>query len=318
MIPSREFVEQAAAQTGYQASSLEKVIILGDLAGDIARHPLLKDGLVLKGGTALNLGFGPPSRLSVDLDFNYVGSPDRDQMLEDRPRYEEAVISLARKKGFTVQQSADTFAGRKIFCRYQSVMGPNDRVEIDLNYLFRLPIDPPEFRELWQPGELPLPRLKVVGLVELFIGKFLAAFDRSAVRDIWDIGQIPRVAPQIIGSQSFKSNFIALSAILNHPLSGYSIDRIKERLLPQSIEDRLLPMLNTEDRELVDKSIHKAYEIIEALLLLSDEEQRYVNEVTEGELRLEYLFPNNPKEAARLAKHPALLWKIQNVQQARK
>ena len=42
MIPSREFIEGAAAQTGYQASSLEKVIILGDLAGDIARHPLLK------------------------------------------------------------------------------------------------------------------------------------------------------------------------------------------------------------------------------------------------------------------------------------
>lgn len=58
--------------------------------------------------------------------------------------------------------------------------------------------------------------------------------------------------------------------------------------------------------------------IIEALLVLSDEEQRYVNEVSEGALRLEYLFPNNPKEAARLTKHPALLWKIQNVQQARK
>ena len=31
MIPSREFIERVAAQTGYQASSLEKVIILGDL-----------------------------------------------------------------------------------------------------------------------------------------------------------------------------------------------------------------------------------------------------------------------------------------------
>ena len=318
MIPSREFIEQAAAQTGYQAPSLEKVIILGDLAGDIARHPLLKDGLVLKGGTALNLGFGPPSRLSVDLDFNYIGSLDREQMLEDRLRYEEAVIALARKKGFTVQQSADTFAGRKIFCRYQSVMGPMDRVEIDLNYLFRLPIDPPEFRELWQPGELPPPRLRVVGLMELFIGKFLAAIDRSAIRDIWDIGQIPQLAPQIIGSQSFRSNFIALSAILDHPLSEYSIERIKERLVPQSIEDRLLPMLNTGDVALVDKSIQQAYEIIKALLVLSDEEQRYANAVAEGELRLEYLFPNNTKEAARLVKHPALLWKIHNVKVARK
>ncbi len=100
MIPSREFVEQAAAQTGFQHSSLEKVIILGDLAGDISRHPLLKDGLILKGGTALNLGFGPPSRLSVDLDYNYIGHLERDKMLEDRLRYEEAVIDLAGKKVF--------------------------------------------------------------------------------------------------------------------------------------------------------------------------------------------------------------------------
>ncbi|MDZ7844743.1 MAG: nucleotidyl transferase AbiEii/AbiGii toxin family protein [Anaerolineales bacterium] len=85
MIPSREFIEQAAEQTGYQASSLEKVVMLGDLAADISRHPLMKNGLLLKGGTALNLGFGPPSRLAVDLDFNYVGHLDREKTLQDRP-----------------------------------------------------------------------------------------------------------------------------------------------------------------------------------------------------------------------------------------
>lgn len=41
MRPSRTFLEQAAADTGYPASSLEKVVMLGDLAGDIARHPFL-------------------------------------------------------------------------------------------------------------------------------------------------------------------------------------------------------------------------------------------------------------------------------------
>jgi predicted nucleotidyltransferase component of viral defense system len=317
MIPSREFVEQAAAQTGFQHSSLEKVILLGDLAGDISRHPLLKDGLILKGGTALNLGFGPPSRLSVDLDYNYIGHLGRDQMLEDRPRYEEAVINLARKKGFLVQQSADTFAGRKIFCTYQSVLGPNDRVEIDLNYIFRLPLDPPEYRELWQPGELLRPRLNVAAVSELFIGKFLAAIDRSAVRDIWDISQVPRVSPSILDSQNFRAKFIALSAILDHPLSEYSVDRIKKRLSHQSIETRLLPMLNMGNSSLIDKSIQQAFEIIKSFLVLSDDELAYVNAVAEGELHLEYLFPNDKAEAERLAEHPALLWKIKNVRETK-
>lgn len=79
MRPSRTFLEQAAADTGYQVSSLEKMTMLGDIAGDMARHPLLQETLALKGGTALILGFGSPSRLSVDLDFNYIGHIDRER-----------------------------------------------------------------------------------------------------------------------------------------------------------------------------------------------------------------------------------------------
>jgi predicted nucleotidyltransferase component of viral defense system len=52
---------------------MEKVVRLGGLAGDIARHPFLGHVLALKGGTALNLCYGPPKRLSVDLDYNYIG-----------------------------------------------------------------------------------------------------------------------------------------------------------------------------------------------------------------------------------------------------
>jgi len=100
MRPSIEFLERAAYETGYQVSPLEKVIILGELAGDITRHPLLGKTLVLKGGTALNMCFGAPSRISVDLDFNYVGHLERDRMLKERSQVEEALTELARRHGY--------------------------------------------------------------------------------------------------------------------------------------------------------------------------------------------------------------------------
>jgi len=71
MSVSLEYLERCAGETGFQVASLEKVTRLGELAGDIARHAFLAEVLALKGGTALNLAFGAPSRLSVDLDFNY-------------------------------------------------------------------------------------------------------------------------------------------------------------------------------------------------------------------------------------------------------
>ena len=57
MNPSLEYLEHCSAETGYQVAPLEKVIRLGELAADIARHPVLEAALALKGGTALNLCF---------------------------------------------------------------------------------------------------------------------------------------------------------------------------------------------------------------------------------------------------------------------
>jgi len=56
--------------------------LLGLLEG-LRKHPYLKDRLALKGGTALNLFLFDLPCLSVDIDVNYIGSADRDVMLEE-------------------------------------------------------------------------------------------------------------------------------------------------------------------------------------------------------------------------------------------
>lgn len=83
------------------------------------------------------------------LDFNYIAKLERDSMLEDRSQYEAAICEMAERKGFLIQQSADAFARRKIYCSYRSVLGPLERIEVDLNYLFLLPLSKPMKRELW-------------------------------------------------------------------------------------------------------------------------------------------------------------------------
>lgn len=94
MSVSLEYLTSCSAKTGYQVVPLEKAVRLGELAGDMARHPFLGSVLALKGGTALNLCFGPPKRLSMDLDYNYIGQIVREKMLADRPRVEKAVSEI--------------------------------------------------------------------------------------------------------------------------------------------------------------------------------------------------------------------------------
>lgn len=306
MSVSREYLERCANDTGFQVAALEKVVRLGDLAGDIGRHPLLRDALALKGGTALNLGFGAPRRMSVDLDLNHVGAVEREAMLADRPGVERAVEDLARRAGYGVQRSADAFAGRKLYLSFQSVLGGVDRIQVDLNFAFRVPLGEGSRRELWQPGELDRPSLTVVSDEELVSGKLLALLDRCAARDAWDVANLPEEIADVLSNPHFRPLFVAISGILDHPLTAYRCDRIDERLTQRTVDELLRPMLVAGTPVDAAELAERTWRRIENLLDLSAAERQYAEDLQYGRLRTELLF-DDPAEAERMARHPALL-----------
>ena len=310
---SLQYLQRCSTQTGYPVPPLEKVIRLGEMAGDVTRHPLLGSVLALKGGTAINLCFGPPKRLSVDLDYNYIGHTDREMMLEDRPRVEQAVTELARRKGYRVQQSADAFAGRKIYLIYRSVLGPDERIEVDLNFLFRVPIAGTEQGELWQPGELDRPEVRAVSLQEIVVGKMLAMLDRGAVRDVWDLANLPAPANDVKRLSSFRNWFIALAAVLDHPLSTYTLSRLKGLVTERAVVEQLVPMLAVDAPPRADDLVKQAWAVLSEFMTLRPNEAAYIASIERGKLRPELLFSDDPEAAQRIARHPAILWKVTNV-----
>jgi hypothetical protein len=312
---SQQYLERCAEESGFQVGTLEKVIRLGELAGDVTRHGLLGRVLLLKGGTPLNLCFGAPARLSVDLDFNYIGHVERERMLEYRPEVEAAMVELARRSGYRVQRSADAFAGRKLFLVYRSVLGPDDRIEVDLNFIFRVPLDGVDVRSLWQPGELDRPRVRVVGPRELLIGKILALLDRGAARDAWDVAHLPESLIEVLGSPVFRARFIALAAVLDRPLGSYDRRRLENGITDLGIVERLAPVLAQGTIMSASEIVDRAWTRVQHLLVLSVDEGEYLEGVHRGMLRAEILFPDDPAEAARIVSHPALQWKIQNVRE---
>lgn len=293
------------------------MIRLGELAADIGRHPLLGEILALKGGTALNLGLEEPPRLSVDLDFNYIGSVDRKRMIEDRPKVEAAVEDLARRRSYRIQRSRDEHAGRKIYLLYRAAAGPVDRIEVDLNFLFRQPLGEVRRRELWQPGGLDRPRVPVVSHEELVVGKLLALVDRTAVRDAFDVNGLPGTAAATLASTTLRPLFIALSATLNQPLTQYDRTRL-ERITDEMVEEQLAGTLTVDLRYTASELRDGAWSVAGPLLDLEDAESEYVRAVNEeGLLRLDLLFQADTALAEQLERHPALLWKVRNVREFR-
>ncbi|MBZ0186253.1 MAG: nucleotidyl transferase AbiEii/AbiGii toxin family protein [Candidatus Obscuribacterales bacterium] len=112
-----------AAKTGFRPDTLEKVIRLLDLLQQISIDEFLRQRLVLKGGTALNLFVFDVPRLSVDIDLNYVGAVDLATMKAERPHVEELLTAICERAGYRMNRIAPAHAGGKWRLGYQSALG---------------------------------------------------------------------------------------------------------------------------------------------------------------------------------------------------
>lgn len=317
MNPSPEQLEALTAQTGFQSQTLEKVIRLGEFAADVGRHPLLSRVLALKGGTALNLMSGAPVRLSVDLDFNYVGQPDRARMQRERPQVEHALEVIGRGQGYRIQRSREAHAGRKLYLSYTNVAGTGDRIEVDINFLNRTPLGDLSRRALWQPPGIGRPEVAIVPLEELAAGKLRATLDRSMARDLFDTVRLPQLVSEVWGSSRMRRIHVALAATLPHPLSDYGRDRF-DRVTTRHVRQQLVPMLQMDERPTAESLKEQAWRVMAPLVELEEPEREYIDRVHAGELRPELLFPEDEALVERLYAHPALRWKLENVNRNRR
>jgi hypothetical protein len=312
----RDRIDALAAESGFPPESLEKVIRLGELAALVARHPVLSRVLTLKGGTALNLFDGPPPRLSVDLDFNYIGALDRQAMLDERPDVERAIEAIARELKYGTQWSKQEHAGRKIFLNYRSAGGGGDRIEVDLNFAHRLPLAPLRLARMWQPADLSQPEVRLCGLPEIAAGKICAMMDRCRPRDLFDVARLPKMGAAFWSEPSFKKLVVAFTGILDHPLYSYGRERL-ERTRAVDITAELEPMIG--GRAAIDPAslIDQAWRAVAPILVLDDSEREFIDRLQMGELRLDLLVRDDPEMRERLEKWPPLQWKAVNARKAR-
>lgn len=112
MQPSREYIQRYARATNFQPDILEKVFRLLDLLRELSAHPRLREKLVLKGGTAINLFYLSLPRLSVDIDFNYIGALPRETMLAERPQVVEDLEGVFQAQGYRIGKEEELFGGK--------------------------------------------------------------------------------------------------------------------------------------------------------------------------------------------------------------
>ncbi len=195
-------------------------------------------------------------------------------------------------------------------------VGTPDRIEIDLNFLFRVSIGAVTTRPLWQPPGVAIPEVRVVSPEELFAGKLRATLDRAMPRDLFDTIRLPGYAAADWDTLRLRRTHAALAATLPHPLFEYGQDRL-DRITERAIREQLVPMLHGDEWPTANELKEQAWLVLKPLVTLDDVEREYIDRVHAGKLSPELLFPDDEQLANRLRRHPALSWKIENVKRHR-
>lgn len=309
-----------AAATGFGAEPLEKVFRLIALLDALNSHPYLKTRIALKGGTAINLFHFAVPRLSVDIDLNYVGSADRETMLAERPKVEQAVQAVCSREGFTVRRMPTDHAGGKWRLTYVGLRGNPGNLEIDVNFLLRTPLWPCVVTDCHPVGSVRASPVRVLDVHELASGKLAALLARSASRDLFD-GHALLGTPELDPAK-LRLGFVVYGGINRKDWRTVSPDDVKAN--PKEVQSELLPMLRADlapsrgaAAAWADTLVAECRERLSALLPLNDAELEFLRRLNDaGEIAPELIMGDSTMQAI-VREHPGLKWKAVNVRRHR-
>jgi predicted nucleotidyltransferase component of viral defense system len=309
-------LRREAAATGFRAEALEKVIRLLELLEGFRSHPFLKRRVVVKGGTALNLFVFDVPRLSVDIDLNYTGAIDRETMLAERPKIEQAIEAVCGRLGIQIKRVPAEHAGGKWRLSYTSVTGRSGVLEIDVNFLLRAPLWPAVATDSKRIGAFGVTQVPLLDIHELAAGKLAALFGRAASRDLFDVREL--LTATSLEAARLRLGFVVYGGINRRDWRTIALEDVQAD--PHEVDRRLVPLLRAgaaPAREDIvpwtERLVAECRDRLSMLLPLRPEEMKFLDRLNDnGEIASEHLTTDTDMQQ-RLRNHPGLRWKAFNV-----
>ena len=312
---SRQALETESNRTGFRMDVLEKVAQHLNLLDNFRGHPFLKDRFALKGGTALNLFEYEAPRLSVDIDLNYIAAADKSEMQQDRPKIEKAIQAVCKREGFTIRRIPADHAGGKWRLQFKSELGEGGTLEIDVNFMLRVPLWPPVKRDSFPIGSFKVSDITTVDFHELAAGKLCALLSRREGRDLYD-------AQQILTAGNFDEGRLRLAFVVYGAMNRKDWRTVSAEDVDydhKNLEDRLVPLLRGDflGRQTFEhwagQMVSECRKRLNVVLPFSERERKFLDLLNgDGKIDPE-LLTSDAELAERIRLHPMLEWKAINV-----
>ena len=185
---NRAELGRMATESGFVRDTFEKVLRLKEILRFMNEDEFLREHLLLKGGTAINLTVFNLPRLSVDIDMDYTPNDTREDMLECWEKITNVIKEYMESEGYLLSDASRFSHSLDAFhYNYQNAGGNRDMIKIELNYSLRAHIFEPVYRSIL-PSAFDDDGLKIrmVNPLEIFAAKGNALITRAAARDLYD------------------------------------------------------------------------------------------------------------------------------------
>lgn len=182
-------IEDLSVKTRFQVDVIEKVYRLAEILRKINESDILNENLVLKGGTAINFLYFDIPRLSIDIDFDYIGSVKQDHMKKDRTQIDTILPRLFKQLGYSMK-SYKPYALLQYNLGYENSAGNLDRIKVEINFFNRTPLLTTEKRTFNNPFDINNFIVKTLPIEDLFGRKLRALMTRFTARDLYDVYQL--------------------------------------------------------------------------------------------------------------------------------
>ena len=299
-------VGAVAARFQLPRAPVEKALRLVTFIEECAKDAFLKDRLVLKGGTALNLFYGDFARLSIDADFDYIGAIEKTKMQKEHDRVIARLDEVGVDLGFSPELAMDAYAGATLFFRYETLFGSQDLIKADVNFLNRLPIlgkTVPRAASIGLGDErTTVPCLVLDEIAGLKLGTLCV---RAAPRDLFDVARFAEFAldrDRVRKIALFRGFLESLDLELFDPGAA-------SRIKPSDLKKEVYTLLRDRRQPTREEMMAAATPWLSALLPLRDREKEFQTMLLKGKADATLLFDPFAVHD-RINDHPALLRRI--------
>ena len=309
------YLSQKAQELGFVRDTLEKVMRLADILEYFNTNPILKNSLALKGGTAINLTIFNLPRLSVDMDFDYLITNSREEMIESRKVIRDAIDHHMAFGGYSKNsKSKNPHSLDSWVYDYISAGGNKDNIKIEINYSLRAHVLPAQDMPVCPQHLAGAYQVKTLNPLEIFGGKINALLNRAAARDLYDTTNMIRFGIFDASKREMLRKCVVFYAAIsakdktdvNKTFNTQAIDAITQR----KIKTDLRPVIKRKDDFELEPAKKLVKEYMVALMTLTKEEKEFLNKFEIGDYIPELLFED--KEILnRISHHPMAIWKTQ-------